>query len=291
MNRARVKSVARAGVWIAGFLVVACVVILLTDCVLAAQRATRDDKLVTALQRQVRSQAALAPELAAQQRRITAVRRARKLRDHTVGWVLIAALAAFVACAKQSRQTSAPLPIPKSQPRLNGHNGAARLRAAPPTPDLDLTFVDRIVAQYGTGKEAAITQLEAIQTHYGYLPDEALRRLCELTEISPAEIAGTSSFYAQFRRTPAGRHLVRVCHGTTCHVAGARQINDELRRFLALPEGGDTDPARMFTVVEVACLGCCSLAPVLCVDGQTAGRLTPASACEALASFENGKRG
>jgi NADH:ubiquinone oxidoreductase subunit E len=124
--------------------------------------------------------------------------------------------------------------------------------------------------------------LQAIQSHYRYLPDEALRRLCELTDITPAEITGISSFYARFRRSPAGEHVVRVCHGTACHVAGARQITEELRRYLAIPEGADTDPARQFTLDEVACLGCCSLAPMLMVDGQPAGKLTPATASQAL---------
>jgi NADH-quinone oxidoreductase subunit F len=149
-------------------------------------------------------------------------------------------------------------------------------------PAIDLAFVDEIVAREGRGKEAAIILLQAIQSHYRYLPDEALHRLCELTEITPAEVAGTSSFYGQFRRSPVGKHVIRVCHGTACHVAGARQITEELRRHLAIPEGADTDAQRLFTVDEVACLGCCSLAPVLTVDGHTSGRLTPATACDAV---------
>ena len=132
----------------------------------------------------------------------------------------------------------------------------------------------------------AIPLLQAIQTHYRYLPDEALHRLCEITEISPAQIAGTSSFYGQFRRSPFGDHIVKVCHGTACHVAGARQITGELRRYLEIPEGRDTDPTRQFTIEEVACLGCCSLAPVMMVDEQTAGRLTPNTAPRALKAFE-----
>ena len=134
----------------------------------------------------------------------------------------------------------------------------------------------------GRGKEAAILILQAIQETYRYLPDDALARVCELTEVTPAQIAGTSYFYARFRRSPAGRHIVRVCHGTACHVSGARQIAEELRRQLRIPEGADTDPEEMFTLDEVACLGCCSLAPVLIVDDEAAGKLTPASACDAL---------
>ena len=87
------------------------------------------------------------------------------------------------------------------------------------------------MSKIGRGKEAAIPLLQAIQNHYRYLPDDALRRLCELTDITPAEIAGTSSFYGQFRRSPVGKHIVRVCHGTACHVSGARQITEELRRY------------------------------------------------------------
>jgi len=148
--------------------------------------------------------------------------------------------------------------------------------------ELPAAFVERIVQQQGHSKEAAIPILQAIQSYYRYLPDDALKRVCELTEITPAQIAGTSSFYSQFRRSPMGRNLIRVCHGTACHVSGARQLTEELRRRLEIPEGADTDPRRMFTVDEVACLGCCSLAPVMMVNGQAVGKLTPAAACEAL---------
>jgi NADH:ubiquinone oxidoreductase subunit E len=157
-----------------------------------------------------------------------------------------------------------------------------RARTTAPSSEIDLTFVDRIVEQEGRSQEAAIPILQAIQAHYRYLPDEALTRVCERTEITPSQIAGTSSFYARFRRSPVGRHVVRVCHGTACHVSGARQITEELRRQLRIPEGSDTDPDRMFTLDEVACLGCCSLAPVMMVDEHAAGKLTPATAHAAL---------
>jgi NADH:ubiquinone oxidoreductase subunit E len=154
-----------------------------------------------------------------------------------------------------------------------------------PPPTLDLSFVDEVVAREGRGSEAAIPILQAIQSHYGYLPDEALKRVCQLTEIRPAQIAGVSSFYAQFRRTPAGKHIIKVCHGTACHVSGARQITEEVRRYLAIAPEADTDPQRVFTVDKVACLGCCSLAPVLMIDEHTVGRLTPVQACEAIEAF------
>jgi len=150
----------------------------------------------------------------------------------------------------------------------------------------DLSFVDELIARTGTGREAAIPILQAIQSHFRYLPDEALARVCERTEITAAQIAGTSSFYAQFRRSPVGRHVVRVCHGTACHVAGAEQITQELRRHLGIEAAADTDSGRRFTIDAVACLGCCSLAPVMMIEEDTVGRLTPASARQALDAVE-----
>ena len=287
----------RALAWISGALVALCVAILFTDHALASRRGPRDDQLLKALQEQVKSDAQLAPRLAGEQKRVTALRRARKSRDNGLAWLLIFAAPVFLTAAKQvvSKSWGGP-PGPRGSPgtRFSPSKSLPGVRASVPNrdpvpvpvePPVDLTFVDQLVAQEGRSKESAIILLQAIQSHYRYLPDEALRRLCELTEITPAEVAGTSSFYGQFRRSPVGRHVVRVCHGTACHVAGARQITEELRRHLAIPEGGDTDAERLFTVDEVACLGCCSLAPVLTVDGHTSGRLTPATACDALTPF------
>ncbi len=239
----------RQATWTTGALVTLCVAILLADYFIAGPNST------------------------------TVARLARKRRDNAVAWVLIAAAAVFLAC------TSSPAAGPGGPAQT--WRSAPRLHPAPrtqhPGPAIaPSTFVEDAIAQTGRTKEAAIPLLQAIQSHYRYLPDEALRRLCELTEITPAEIAGVSSFYARFRRSPVGEHVVRVCHGTACHVAGARQITEELRRYLAIPEGADTDPTRQFTLDEVACLGCCSLAPMLMVDGHPAGKLTPAAACEAL---------
>ncbi len=275
---------ARAWTAVAGAAVAACVAILLADYAVAARRAPGDDQLIKSLQLRVKADAALSPSLAAEQKRMTSARRARKSRDNAVAWLLIAAASAFLTFARQTVPLRAPAaPAPPAVRHGPTTGRSARLSAAPA---LDLAFVDELVSSYGPGKENAIALLQAIQSHYRYLPDEAMRRLCERTEITPAQLAGTSSFYGQFRGTPVGKHLVRVCHGTACHVAGARQISDELRRYLAIPENADTDTARMFTLGEVACLGCCSLAPVLMVDGHTEGRLTPSGASAALAQLE-----
>lgn len=277
----RIRWAATIGAWV----VALCVLFLSADYVVARIRAPKDAKLVEDLKKQVRQDSALAPKLEAEHKRITAALKQRKQRDDIMAIVLIVAAGVFIASAKWLDALPGRRPI--SLERL------VQLKAAPvqtilrpagsaaePAP-LDV-FVKRLVELNGGSKEAAIPILQAIQTHYRYLPDEALKLVCELTDITPAQIAGTSSFYSQFRRSPMGRHLVRVCHGTACHVAGARQVTDELRRRLEIPDGADTDPERQFTVDEVACLGCCSLAPVIMVDGQTVGKLTPAGAGEAL---------
>jgi len=152
-------------------------------------------------------------------------------------------------------------------------------------PDLDLSFVDRTIERLGRRPETVIPILQALQTHYRYLPREALQRVCQQSDITPAAIAGVSTFYTQFRHQPVGQHLISVCHGTACHVKGAELIHAALRHQLCLCNGDDTDRDGRFTVQKVACLGCCTLAPVVQIDGLTYGRLTPHTVPEMLSDF------
>ena len=149
----------------------------------------------------------------------------------------------------------------------------------------DLTFVEQAVEKIGTGKEKVLEILQAIQGHFRYLPREVLERVCRLTDITPATIAGVSTFYDQFRHRPAGRYTVRVCVGTACHVKGAERIYDALRRHLDIPDGKDTDSKNLFTVEKIACLGCCTLAPAVKVDEVTYGHLTPDTVAGVLTDF------
>ena len=270
---------------IAAGAVAALTLLLLVDWAVMSIRLPKDDKAVKALQEKTKQDAAFATELEALQKRVTNYRQARNLRDRWAGYGLLIASALFLVLAKRNVPRHIPA-APQRPARGDTGNHRCRRSSTAGVETLDLSFVDEAVARIGQGREMAIPLLQAIQTHYRYLPDEALRRLCELTEITPAQIAGTSSFYGQFRRSPVGEHIVKVCHGTACHVAGARQVTDELRRYLDVPDGQDTDPTRQFTIEEVACLGCCSLAPVLMVDDHTAGRLTPNTAPDALKAFE-----
>lgn len=161
-------------------------------------------------------------------------------------------------------------------------------------PELDLKIVDETVARLGSTPESLVAVLHALQEHYRYLPEEALQRLCEITEFPPADVVGVSTFYHQFRHKPTGKHLVRLCRGTACHVKGAGFILDALHHHLNIPGDNDTDPAGKFTVEEVGCMGCCTLAPVMRVDDVTYGYLgpdlVPNVMTDFLASCNNGSR-
>jgi NADH:ubiquinone oxidoreductase subunit F (NADH-binding)/NADH:ubiquinone oxidoreductase subunit E/NAD-dependent dihydropyrimidine dehydrogenase PreA subunit len=135
--------------------------------------------------------------------------------------------------------------------------------------------VGRIVAKHGRRIESLIPVLHGIQRAFHYLPEAALRRVCEITDITPARIEGVASFYSQFRFQPAGKHIIRVCTGTACHVKGSLIIYDAFRRELHLNEGELTDAKGLFTLEKVACLGCCTLAPVVRVGDVTYGHVRP----------------
>jgi NADH-quinone oxidoreductase subunit F len=119
--------------------------------------------------------------------------------------------------------------------------------------------------------------LQRLQAELRYLPEDALRRVCEITDITPAGIVGVATFYDQFRFEPLGRNVLRVCHGTACHVKGSVALQNALEDHLGVPEDGDTDPEGRYTVRKVACLGCCTIAPVVQSEHATFGMLTPAN--------------
>jgi NADH-quinone oxidoreductase subunit F len=155
--------------------------------------------------------------------------------------------------------------------------------------DIDLTHVDQIIARIGPQRKGLISILQAIQEHYRYLPAEALERISQISEITPADVAGVSTFYDQFRHTPVGEHLVHVCVGTACHVKGSQSVLDSLRERLEIPAAGDTDPRGRYTIQRVACMGCCTLAPVARIDDTTYGHLTSENVEQMLADFAHRK--
>jgi NADH-quinone oxidoreductase subunit F len=148
-----------------------------------------------------------------------------------------------------------------------------------------LAATDAIVARCGRSPESAIPILQAIQTQFRHLPRVALEHVCRTTDIKPAQIAGISTFYSQFRHHGTGKHLIQVCHGTACHVAGAELVTDAIRRHLNLKDDQETTEDGLFTVERVGCVGCCSLAPVMLIDGVTFGHLDANKAVESVEQF------
>jgi NADH:ubiquinone oxidoreductase subunit F (NADH-binding)/NADH:ubiquinone oxidoreductase subunit E/NAD-dependent dihydropyrimidine dehydrogenase PreA subunit len=134
--------------------------------------------------------------------------------------------------------------------------------------------IDQIIQQIGKESNHAIPILQAIQDEFNYLPEIALRRVSEITEISASKITGISTFYSQFRHSPVGEHIIKVCIGTACHVKGAVQVYDAFKRELKIEGKEDTDAEKLFTVEKVACLGCCTIAPVVQIDDVTYGHVT-----------------
>jgi len=164
-------------------------------------------------------------------------------------------------------------------------SGTTTSPSTPRADHIDLSEVDGIIASVGSDQHRLIALLRAIQDRYNYLPEAALRRIRQTTDISAASIAGVSTFYSQFRSRPAGKHFVKVCIGTACHVKGAEDIHDALRLHLGIGGNEDTDPDRLFTVEKVACLGCCMLAPAVQIDDITYGFVEPGKVGNLLTDF------
>ncbi len=190
------------------------------------------------------------------------------------------ATAVNTAVARESEAVLRTSEVPSS---LDDASASPSLKAG--EAQVDLADVDAIVERIGVEAEHVVPILQALQARFGYLPQEALNRVCERSRISPARISGVASFYNQFRTRPSGRHTVRVCIGTACHVAGAETVWSALRERLGLQGEADTDAERLFTVQKVACLGCCMLAPAVQIDDVTYGPVRPEKVPEMLGDF------
>jgi NADH-quinone oxidoreductase subunit E len=131
-----------------------------------------------------------------------------------------------------------------------------------------------IVAPWKGKQGGLIPILQEVQREFGYLPEDALLTISRELKMPKAEIYGVATFYAQFHLKPRGRHIIRVCRGTACHVRGSLQILEKIKQTLGIDENETTEDLR-FTLEPVACLGACGLAPVMMVDEDTHGRMTP----------------
>jgi NADH-quinone oxidoreductase subunit E len=137
---------------------------------------------------------------------------------------------------------------------------------------VDLTLLDPLILKYRGKKGSMIPLLQGAQDLFGFIPRQAFEKIATGTGIALSDMYGVATFYAQFRLQPVGRHIIKVCHGTACHVQNAKEITEALEETLKVKDGETTDD-RFFTLESVACLGCCSLAPVMMISNQTYGKL------------------
>ena len=137
----------------------------------------------------------------------------------------------------------------------------------------DLSLLDPIIAKHKGKKGNLIPLLQGAQELYGFISQAAFEKLAFETGIPLSDMFGVATFYAQFRLSPVGKNIIKVCHGTACHVQNAVEISESLEEALKIKDGQTTED-RFFTLESVACLGCCSLAPVMMIGDQTYGKLT-----------------
>lgn len=140
--------------------------------------------------------------------------------------------------------------------------------------EVDLTRIDDVLNKYKHTKGSLITILQHAQEEYGYLPLSVLEYISQETGVKSAQIYGVATFYTQFRLKPIGKNLIMLCQGTACHVNGSSGIEEAIIEELGI-HAGETTEDNLFTLNNVACLGCCSLSPVMMINGETYGNLTP----------------
>ncbi|MBU4175461.1 MAG: NAD(P)H-dependent oxidoreductase subunit E [Actinobacteria bacterium] len=151
--------------------------------------------------------------------------------------------------------------------------------------------LDRVLKKYSKQKGALIPVLQEAQEGLGYLSEETLGYIARNTGRTLAQVYGVVTFYTQFRLEPIGRHLVRICHGTACHVGGAEDIDAAVCGHLDLDQEGGTTPDMEFTVEKVVCVGACSLAPIILVDNVAHGRLDSEKARKVIREYQKRKQG
>jgi len=153
--------------------------------------------------------------------------------------------------------------------------------------EVDTSLLEPYLEQYGGAgaKGNLIAILQKAQEVYGYLPGEILTHIALRLGVKPAKVMGVVTFYTQFRTKPVGKHLILLCQGTACHVNGSVAIEEAIKEALGVEEG-EISANGLFTYTNVACLGCCSLSPVMMIGDRTYGGLTKAKAVQILKEIE-----
>ena len=151
-------------------------------------------------------------------------------------------------------------------------------RTVTPGPDKAIdSQMTEILAHFKGEKGELIPMLQQVQQRFGYLPEQAMKRIADFVSVPPSTVFGIVTFYAQFKLVPTGRNVIKVCRGTGCYVRGAPRIISELENQLGIKDGGTTTDLE-YTLETVACFGSCALAPVVVVNNKVHGRMTPDNA-------------
>ena len=148
--------------------------------------------------------------------------------------------------------------------------------------------LDEILLRYRGESGELIPILQEAQERFGYLPGEAMQRIAKFLRLPESTVYGVSTFYAQFKLTPTGKRLIKVCRGTACHVRGGAHILREVKKLLGIKPGETTDDFE-YTLETVACIGACALAPTMVVDKETHGQMTTRKVTEIFSN--KGKAG
>lgn len=146
---------------------------------------------------------------------------------------------------------------------------------------IDVILLEPLLTKYQGKKGSLIPLLQGAQEIFGYIPREAFEKISKVSGIQLSDMYGVATFYSQFRLNPVGKNIIKVCHGTACHVQNADEISDAIKEALNVKDGETTED-RLFTLESVACLGCCSLAPVMMIGDEAYGKLTGASSVKII---------
>ena len=145
--------------------------------------------------------------------------------------------------------------------------------------------LQKVIDELRNEPGALMPIMQKAQDIYGYLPKDVMYHIAEKVGVSPAEVVGVATFYAQFRLTPIGKYNIMSCQGTACHVNGSERVSAAISKYLGIEHGQTTEDG-LFTLEHVACLGCCSLAPVIMINGEAHGNLTPEKAINILKDIQ-----
>ena len=152
--------------------------------------------------------------------------------------------------------------------------------------ELNLESFNKSIRKYRGKNGSIIPLLQSAQDIFSYVPEQVIEKIAIATNSHVSTIYGVVTFYKQFRLKPVGKHIIRVCQGTACYVNSAKEVYEVIKNKLGIKEGENTEDG-LFTLQSVACLGCCSLAPVIMIDDETYGSLTPEKTEKILDEYIN----